>query len=264
MSEEPTNGKPLIKKAVLICVPAYKMVEPATTRFVAELCAYTAQLRNDVIVGVDVLDSFPTATCKHCHNEGSNYADARNQFVAKALEKGFTHLCMIDSDMDRSLKQEHSYKMLASLLDADRDIIGPLFMRRSFPFDLLARRYDSSTGLRRPITADEAISGKIIDDIQELGTGMMLINCRVLKDMDSPWFAFEIFKGEPLPEDVNFCRKARQKGFKISVHTGWHLDHIGPHRYTPQAAIEVQQYALDKEAQGILDELHKEKVAEVV
>lgn len=260
---EETTGKPQIKKAVLIGVPAYQSVVPATARFVAELCAYTAQLRPDVIVGVDILDSFPAASCRHCYDEGSKFADARNQFVRKALDKGFTHLCMIDSDMDRSQKQEQGWKMLASLLDTNSDIIGPLFMRRSHPFDLLARRYDSSTGLRSPISATEAASGKIFNDIDELGTGMMLIDCRVFQELTFPWFCFEVFKGEPLPEDVNFCRKAKRKGFRISVHTGWHLDHIGPHRYTPAAAIEVSQFALDREAQEVLDKLHGEIVPEV-
>lgn len=260
---EETTGKPQIRKAVLIGVPAYQSVVPATTRFVAELCAYTAQLRPDVIVGVDVLDGFPAAGCRHCYDEGSTFTDARNHFVKKALDKGFTHLCMIDSDMDRSSKQENGYKMLASLLDTNSDIIGPLFMRRSYPYDLLARRYDPSTGLRRPISAQEAASGKIFDDLDELGTGMMLIDCWVLKELDFPWFAFEVFKGEPLPEDVNFCRKAKRKGFRISVHTGWHLDHIGPQRHTPAAAIEISQAALDKEAQAALDGLHGEIVPEV-
>lgn len=257
---EPTSRP---TKAVLIGVPAYRWIEVATARFIAELCCYTAYARKDIVVGIQMLDRFPAAGCKHCYQEGSKYEDARNLLVKKALDAQFTHLCMIDADMDRSMRQKGSHKMLESLLDAERDVIAPLFMRRSHPFDLLARRWDKLTRRRTPIDSKEAMSGKILDDIDEVGTGMILIDCRVLREMSHPWFAFEVRDGEQISEDVNFCRKVRQKGYKISVHTGWHLDHIGEHRYTPMEAIEMQELTANKEGQLALDELHKELIPEV-
>jgi hypothetical protein len=257
------SGNSKASKAVLIGVPAYRLIEVSTARFVAELCCYSAHERPDIVVGVDFADEMPVAGCKHCYHEGSDFKDARNYFVNKALAKGFTHLCMIDADMDRCYKQPNGYKMLASLLDANRDVIAPLFMRRSEPYDLLARRYDPKTGLRSAISPAEAASGKIIDDIDEVGAGMMVIDCRVLREMQHPRFCFEVRNGDFMPEDVNFCRKVRQKGFSISVHTGWHLDHIGRHRYTPMEAIELHQYAADKRGQDVLDELCREEVPEV-
>jgi hypothetical protein len=87
--------------------------------------------------------------------------------------------------------------------------------------------------------------------------------------MKYPWFCFEFRHGHYLPEDVNFTRKAKAKGFGVSCHTGWHLDHIGRHRYSVEVGIgiaENKHLAEDKWANESLDpqELARLRQTEVV
>lgn len=249
------------KYTVLLGVPAYRYIEVATARFIAETCAYVPQRRPDIRILVDMVEEFPAAGCRHCYEQGKDFQDARNRFVKKALDLGCTHLCMIDADMDRALEQRDSFMMLAGLIDADRDVIVPLFIRRSHPYDFLARRYDPATGKREPITQAEAESGSVIDGLAETGGGMMLIRRSVLEALKFPYFCFEWHNGSYLPEDVNFCRKAKAKGFGVSCHTAWHLDHLGRHRYSPKVGMAIaanKQQARDKWANGVLaDRLKK-------
>ena len=60
------------------------------------------------------------------------------------------------------------------------------------------------------------------------GTGIMLIRREVLLKMEDPWFT--IVDGKDLfvmPEDWEFCRKARELGFKIAVDPRFPTRHFG-------------------------------------
>ena len=139
-----TNGdSPRSKHLVFLGVPAYRYIEIPTARFIAETCAYVPKRRPDITVLVEFTEGFPVALCRHCYEQGKPVDDARNLFAKKMLDLGCTHLCMIDTDMDRSLQQRDSFMMLAGLIDADVDVIVPLFIRRSQPYDFLARRWAS-------------------------------------------------------------------------------------------------------------------------
>ena len=99
------------------------------------------------------------------------------------------------------------------------------------------------------------MSGKVINDLAEAGTGLIVIKREVIEAMDYPYFDFEWKQGAYLPEDVNFCRKAKAKGFNVAVHTGWHVDHIGRHRYSPTVGFgiaENRDVAQAKDAQAYL------------
>lgn len=224
------------KYHVAIAVPTYRLVPARTVRFLVDLVGWTLNNRPDILLSFLWRDEFPVAGCVHCYEEGQEMDDARNYFAKQALEQGCTHLLMVDSDMDRSKDGDGSW--LARLVDHKVDIVAPLFMRRSQPFDLLARYFDKDTGEYTSIPADKALSGALIP-IDAVGFGAILIDMRVFAEIKFPWFAFQFRHGTLQSEDSNFCRKAKQKGFKIWCDTGIHIDHLGEHRYRPIEAINI-------------------------
>lgn len=233
-------------KRVLCGFSSYKLVESKAIRTFIELAYYTGRHRPDIELVFAYRDGFPVAGCAHCYNENENEEDARNHFAKLALEADCSHLFMVDSDM--------SYKglgdWLGKLVDADRDIVAPLFIRRSAPYDILAMRRVESVNSWTPISSEEAESGKVIE-VDATGFGAVMIKTAVLRDMKFPWFVFEIHRGKKLPEDLNFCRKARRAGARIFVDTSIHLDHVGAHVYRPSEGITLLKQREEFVADGI-------------
>jgi hypothetical protein len=62
----------------------------------------------------------------------------------------------------------------------------------------------------------------------------MLIDACVFKDLEKPWFYFEqLPQGKVLGEDIYFCIKASDAGFKTYVDHDLSLEikHIGTYQY---------------------------------
>ena len=228
---------------ILVGFPSYRTVEALAVQTLVHEAYRTAKKRPDVELIFSWRVGFPVAGCVHCYNDTQKYGDARNFFAELALKHDATHIFMMDSDMSYTGED-----MLLRLLDADRDIVAPLFMRRTEPFDILAMR-TASPGKYASITVKEERSGKIVE-IDATGFGAVLIKTALLRDMKFPYFHWETFKGAHLPEDLNFCRKVKRAGGRIFVDTSIHLDHIGEHRYRPEDAIDIQEMREDRYGTG--------------
>lgn len=241
------EGARNVKAHVLIGFASYSWVESKTVRTMTEMAYYIGRYCPGVTLTFSWRDGFPVAGCKHCYGEtyvDDKIEDARNHFAGEAIRVGATHLYMIDSDMD-----SNDPLMLAKLLAHRVDIVAPLFVRRTAPYEVLAMRYIKGENLWKPITVEEQRSRKVVE-IDATGFGAVLINVNVLKDMKFPWFVFEAFKGRKLPEDLNFCRKVRRRGFKIYADTALHLDHIGEHRYRVEEGTALQEMREEIESSG--------------
>lgn len=141
------------------------------------------------------------------NKKGSIVHQARCSIAEDAKSAGATHLLFIDSDhvIPRDL--------LVNMLKADKDIIGLHQVTKRPPIrsnceDLKGNR------LTKPGTG--------IEEVARIGTGLMLINMKVLEKMKQPYFEFKWEKGmfktpHWVGEDYNFCEAARHKGFKIYV-----------------------------------------------
>lgn len=241
---------------MLLACPAYDTISAHTAVFLQEMGLYCTQAREDIGVMASVRSGFPVAGCKHCYEDGKEMDDTRNWLCQRALDQGVTHLCMVDDDMARP-DAPGTYTMLAALLDCGVDVVAPLFIRRSTPYDFLARHYDKESDTASPISVQEASSGKLME-VSEVGSGMIVISTHALRQINPPWFCFEQRGKRWLPEDVNFCRKARANGIRIWVHTGIHLDHIGYHRYRAIEGIAFQEASINKMAQEVSDGMHQE------
>lgn len=80
--------------------------------------------------------------------------------------------------------------------------------------------------------------------IDTVATGMMLINRKVFEKIPDPWF--EIIEqpgGGVVPEDYNFCLKAKRAGFEVAVDPRFAIDHFGTAfwSHTPNESLQEGQ-----------------------
>ena len=137
------------------------------------------------------------------NKKGSIVHQARCSIAEEALANGSTHLLFLDSD--------HTFPrdLLVRLLKAEKDIIGVHQVTRRPPVRSNCEGLDKQR-LTRP--------GEGIEEVYRLGTGIMLVNTRVFKEMRKPYFNFWYEKDKGWTgEDYYFCKEAKQRGFKIYV-----------------------------------------------
>lgn len=174
-------------------------------------------------VGVPVREMVPTAFLQSFLSlnmphetaytvlQGTSFAGQRNT-IASTFEGEW--LCFIDSDM------MFPPNTLTNLLaHGDLDIVSGAYCRRSPPYDFMVWDLDE-----RPIKPP------ISPQLQEVGLSGMaftIIRRRVFERMPQPWFEHGKFNNpHAADEDVYFCRKARQLGFRIWTDPTvqvWHL-----------------------------------------
>lgn len=156
------------------------------------------------IVGLDT----PVGSAKMAI-EGADVAQSRNKAVARML--GFpAHRWLLFVDDDMLFEDD----ALARLLVHDKPVVSGLAFARRAPY----------TPCVYPITEEQMASGGLVE-IEEAGTGFLLIRRDVLEALSRPWFeAGQIESGE-MREDKHFCQKVRAAGFPIFVDTSLKIGH---------------------------------------
>jgi hypothetical protein len=155
---------------------------------------------------------------------------ARNMLVQKLLKGDWTHLFMLDDDMI------YPSGTLARLLQADKDIIAPFYVRkvRGFMPNAFA---DDAKGWHT-IWCDRLVQ------VAAMGTGGMLIKRKIFETLEPQWFHYDIYpepnnnRIEQKSEDVVFCDKARAAGFEIWCEGRLKCGHIGTFVVWPGLEIE--------------------------
>lgn len=136
------------------------------------------------------------------------------------------------------------------LVDRNFDIVGGLYFGRKVPRPI-ALNIDPRD--RKPKVIGKIESKTEPFQVSIVGTGFMLINMNVFKKVDPPFFYHEKptefglaelpFPHNELGEDMVFCLKAQEKGFKVWVDPTIPLGHIGEHVYN-----EVDYHLFDDES----------------
>lgn len=107
---------------------------------------------------------------------------------------------------------------LQRLLKHDYDIVAGLCLQRRPPFHSVAKKDGGSLIL-------EGEPGVV--EVDCTGTAGMLIKREVFEAIEPPYF-LNVYQedGSLLTDDIYFCRKAREAGFRIHVDTSAVLSHI--------------------------------------
>jgi GT2 family glycosyltransferase len=120
---------------------------------------------------------------------------------------------------------------LTRLLDREVDVVVPLMCKKSPPFGMViysdeivqtvhGREYPGYNEI-----GVEDIPPKGLLEVHAAGSGSMLVRKHVLDAVGDPWF--ESSQGQITNDDLEFCRKIREAGFKIYVDTEVMVGHIG-------------------------------------
>lgn len=165
-------------------------------------------------------------------------AKARNRIVKGMLEADHTHLFFMDSDM------KFPENALSRLLEHDKDIVGGVYTVKTPPFNttIFKESEDEPWKSYKPTIDDNLI------EVQGIGTGCLLIKRKVFEELDFPWFWYERPPNgddDMMSEDIYFCMKAREKGFKIYADAKMFCGHIGQCMMTPEFVEENIKVRMD-------------------
>lgn len=155
----------------------------------------------------------------------------RNQLVRKALVGGCTHLLMVDTDQ---FTNEDSADYIDRLLSHGKKVVHARVNRRYPPFDHLLMRGDPDN---RTMVPDHEIDAGGLIEIDATGCGCVLYDMSIFTDLDDPWFA----EGA---EDIQFCNKLRENGYKIYCDTSIDFKHLS------LLAVDMGTHKLYKKLRG--------------
>lgn len=140
----------------------------------------------------------------------------RNKMAMELLRSDFTHLLMLDFD---HVHPQYIVQQLAKwvLLSPEVKVVGGLNFRRGAPFDPCAFIQGEDGKFYPPIEW-----GQGLVEVDQLGTGSILIAREVFEVLDPPWFfnSYDRVWEDAWPgEDIGFSNKCREKGIKLYVDT---------------------------------------------
>lgn len=168
--------------------------------------------------------------------EGFDPAQGRNEGAKLLLEHGAEWILFIDSDM------EFPPNSLLRLLRNNLDIVGADYRRRGYPFDRLGK-FDE--------TMPQSESGLV--ERLFIGFGLFMVRDNVLRALELPWFERKYVKEGCITEDITFCERARNAGFKVwaDLDLSKEVKHIGSN-YIGWESIDYA-YGKDKNVKLLAD-----------
>lgn len=145
---------------------------------------------------------------------GSDRIRGRNTVVREALETGAEWVWFLDDD------QAFQSDLLMRLLSHEVDIITPVYMQRVSPFAPVVYTDRSDDGTYEPLFLHDYPVDTGLIEVRAAGTGGLLIRTEVFDFVAEPWFEY----GEA-SEDLMFCERARDAGYKVHCDLQAHLGH---------------------------------------
>lgn len=143
----------------------------------------------------------------------------RNLVVKHAIENEYDYILWIDSDM--AIPKD----TLKRLLEAEKDIVSGVYTYKLLGgTNAVAKRFIPSevdTYEDIPLTDIQAHEGLI--EIDGVGFGIVLTKVSIFDKIPDPWFVLTKNMGE----DIDFCRKAQNAGFRIYLDPKVLAGHIG-------------------------------------
>ena len=127
------------------------------------------------------------------------------------------------------LGDDHVFKpdIIFKLLELDVDIVAPVCSNRTYPHLPVVFKERIEGGKFNRMLWTEIPHNQLFE-VAASGTAGMLIRKRVLDAVGDPWFECGQTKSDNLGEDLWFCSKSIDKGFKVHVHSGIAIGHITP------------------------------------
>ena len=218
--EQPVN-KIIKKKKILIAIPTAKNIEPDTFKSIYDLT---------VPEGYETTFQF---------FYGYNIDQVRN-LIADWVVKGFDYLFSVDSDI------AFPADTLAKLLAHDKDIVSGLYIQRKPGLHVLEIYERNSQGGVTNMPYGK-LKGRSLVEVAGCGFGCVLVKAEVMKTIGYPQFKYHsaISHKDTVSEDVDFCSKAMDKGFKIWADSSVLCRHTGSFTFNVDTTLpQVNEVAL--------------------
>jgi hypothetical protein len=151
--------------------------------------------------------------------------EAREIIARKAIECQAKYLWFIDDD---TIPPPNTANTLMNVLNNNPDIaaIGGVYVTKSDPPTPVVFR---GMGLG---AFWHWKKGEIFE-VTGIGAGCLMINCEIFKKLEPPYFPwYKSESSDPLipslsvSEDISFCNKVREAGYKVFAHGGVICDHF--------------------------------------
>jgi hypothetical protein len=145
--------------------------------------------------------------------------DVRNNLVEQAFESDCTHILMLDTD------QRYPRDTIARLFAHEKKIVRAQVHRRYPPFDPILLVSDDQ-GRYQHIPDEEWVRGGLIEVDATGVCACGLFDMEVFENVAHPWFETRNGPHGVVGEDVHFCEKAREAGYKIYVDCDLKVGHL--------------------------------------
>lgn len=195
------------KKRILVGMVASHGVQAKT---VVALCSLMTSSTNAVVLDIQ---------------QKSLIYIARNDIARKVIEYGLDGVLFVDSD------QVFPNVALNILLDHRKDIIGFPIVAGNYPYNPNIRKFENGV-----YTVYHDYPRDHIFQVDAIGMGFTYISKDVLGVLVEPYFFHEQTEaGELIGEDVYFCKKAKENGFKVWCDPTVAIGHIKNYEYHQEA-----------------------------
>jgi glycosyltransferase involved in cell wall biosynthesis len=200
------------KKKVLIGIPTAKNIEPSTFKAIYD----------------QILPSNIEADFQYFY--GYNVDQVRN-LIADWIVKG-TYDYLFSVDYDISFPPD----TLAKLLSYDKDIVSGVYRQRFHEHQTLEIFEANGQGGYTHMPYEKLKGKKELVQVGACGFGCVLIKKQVMVDIGYPQFQYKsaIDHKDTFSEDLDFCRKAASKGYKVWADPTILCDHTGTTVYKVQ------------------------------
>jgi len=171
-------------------------------------------------------------------------SDSRNLIAQKALELGCTHILFCDDD--------HIFPAdtAVRLLEHDVDIVGALAFKRRPPYDPCIFNAIKNEQTNELNMVHEVSIKQGLQEVTAIGFAFVLIKVEVFQKLEFPWFVYGdkslgimVAQGG-IGEDMSFCVRARNAGFKVYCDTDLIVAHIGDQQIVDE--VTYQQYTAEQ------------------
>lgn len=191
-------------------------------------------------------------TCMYRFGTSGLVYDARDEACQIAISNDYDYILFIDSDM------VVEPRALVYALKREADIVTGLYFKRKdnhepVLYKKIGKRYTDENGtIHHSFTEVATDLSKEFFEVEGCGFGFVLIRTEVLKTMHKKYLSWF----EPLPgmgEDLSFCERCKDFGFKIMCDTSIYLGHMGTYVY------DFKDWIQDDNTDGIKVEWNKEQ-----
>jgi len=152
----------------------------------------------------------------------SHIARNRNMICHAALKENHDAVLFWDSDIG-IIDEDFVDKMIDTAYRFNAKIVGGAYlMKKNDETVYIAGHFKDG----RLENIREKPSQPI--EVEGVGTGIMLVFREVLEKLSDPWFTIvDKPKLDVMPEDFEFCRKAKEANFKIALDPRFETHHWG-------------------------------------